>query len=112
MTWWFEKAWDPEVDALIQLMELDPDGWEFDSLVARYGRETDTPIGVIQLKTTGGPLGLQFYNAEGPDLTRPGQERLWKALKRLRAGQIWQVVQAIPKPTLEERCQAKVRSLG
>lgn len=111
MTWWFEKAWDPEVDALIRLIEADPDGWEFDQNVVRYGRDVDAAIGVIQLKTDGGPMCLQFYHAEEPRLTRPGQQRLWKALKQLRAVQIDRAREAIPPPSLEERCQEKVKRL-
>lgn len=112
MSWWpwSREDPDPEVTAVIRLMELDPRMWEFECRIVSYRRpESDQ----VALWVVNGVFHLQFYPGEDASfITWRGRKRLWRALKELRARQIVEQCAVVEDEGLEERCRKKVRVLS
>ena len=91
MKFWKRKDRDPEVTAVLKLIEADPMGWEF------TGDKVEHPSGIV-IRCVGegsfddpsahSPWEKVQFGDKHPVLTGRGQYRMWEALKRLRATQI------------------------
>lgn len=104
---------DPHATAIIELMREFPEDWGFqDQKVSYKSGPGEYPY---RIWTKSGEKGVAFFPDEEPEFTPKGKERVWKALKGLKALQVYAEMdrahEVREEVNLEERVREKTSKL-